>query len=253
MKRLSTGSRVRVLWRSLFIQAGFNPEGLQALGLLYSVQPALLELYPDGPERDAAFRRHLTTFNTHPYISAAIVGGILYYEQRIASGELPPESVARFKGALMGPLAAIGDGFFWLSLRPAVGAAAAAAVLLVDGWAAPMFLVLYNGVALTLRARFFSMGFRLGADLVNELAKARLPERGQQLRSIAAALCGVVGAASAAHLPATLGLPEKFEVPAAVGAFAFGGAAAILARFAGPTTLMYAAAALAVAMGAIVR
>ena len=31
-------------------------------------------------------RRHLVFFNTHPYVAAAIVGGVLYHEQRIARG-----------------------------------------------------------------------------------------------------------------------------------------------------------------------
>ena len=52
----------------------------------------------------------------------------------------------------MGPLAALGDGFFWLSLKPAVGALCAALVPVLGAWAAVLFLVLYNAVHLTLRA-----------------------------------------------------------------------------------------------------
>ncbi len=100
-------------------------------------------------------RRHLATFNTHPYISAAIVGGILHHEERVARGESSPEAVMHFKATLMGPLAALGDGFFWLSLRPAAGAVAAASAPWLGAWAALLGLLIYNGVAMTLRARFF--------------------------------------------------------------------------------------------------
>lgn len=249
MTGLSRSTRARVLWRSLFIQAGFNPEGLQTLGLFYTLAPALWELYPDQEGRRAAMQRHLTTFNTHPYISAAIVGGILFHEERIARGEAPPESVARFKSALMGPLAALGDGFFWLSLRPAAGAVSAALVPFIGAWAALVFLVLYNGVALTMRATFFRMGFARGDALVTEMARVRLPERGQRLRSLAAAVAGGVGAFVAARFGSHAG--GTYDVRVALGILGLGFAASGLVRRVPPVALLYGGAALALALGAL--
>lgn len=40
-RALNRWVRARVLFRSLFIQASFNPEGMQNLGLLYALYPAL--------------------------------------------------------------------------------------------------------------------------------------------------------------------------------------------------------------------
>jgi PTS system mannose-specific IID component len=202
---LSRAVLLRVFLRSLALQASWNPKGMQNLGLAYAVFPALEQLYPDKKALEAAVQRHLVFFNTHPYVAAAIVGGALYHEQRIARGEEPPDKVVAFKTALMGPLAALGDGFFWLSLKPAVGAVCAALVPVLHAWAALLFLILYNLVHFTLRARFYWMGLVLGDRLVEAVARANLPTRGARLRSVAAASAGGLAAWLAVDLGRTAG------------------------------------------------
>src|SRR5205823_3672469 len=162
----------------------------QNLGLAYALYPALKKLYPSPEAQSVAVKRHLVFFNTHPYVAAAILGGVLFHEVRIARGEESPERVTGFKAALMGPLAALGDGFFWLSLKPAVGAICAALVPLIAEWSAVLFLVLYNIVHITLRARLFFLGLRHGDRLVEQLARQGLPTKGARLRSVAAACAG---------------------------------------------------------------
>ncbi|MCP3139282.1 PTS system mannose/fructose/sorbose family transporter subunit IID [Pyxidicoccus xibeiensis] len=185
---------VRVFLRSLFLQASWNPKGMQNLGLAYAVFPALERLYPAGASREEAVRRHLVFFNTHPYVAAAIVGGVVYHEVRIARDEETPDKVVAFKAALMGPLAALGDGFFWLSLKPAAGAVSVALVPLLGVWAVPLFLVLYNLVHVLLRVRLYWLGLTLGDRLVEAVARANLPARGAKLRAVAALSAGGMAA-----------------------------------------------------------
>lgn len=184
----------RCFWRSLFLQAGFSTEGMQSLGLAYALSPALLALYPDAERRQAAFRRHLTLFNTHPYVAAGIVGGILFHEQRVASGEATAESVERFKASLMGPLAALGDGFFWLSLRPAVGAVSVVLVPLLGVWAVAFYVAVYNLVHLTARGWLFRAGLSSGDALVSRLKGWRLPVWSNRLRVVSAGAAGGLAA-----------------------------------------------------------
>ncbi len=184
----------RVFFRSFLLQASWNPQGMQNLGLAYAVYPALEQLYPDLERRAAAVRRHLAFFNTHPYLAAAMVGGVLFHEQRIARGQEGPEPVANFKAALMGPLAALGDGFFWLSLKPAAGALCAGLVPFLHAWAGVIFLAVYNAVHLPLRVRFYWLGLRLGDRVVDALAKQELPKRGAKLRALGAASAGALAA-----------------------------------------------------------
>lgn len=249
MRQLTPWTRWRVLGRSLFIQAGFNSQGLQSLGFLFALMPALRELYPGQDEQRVAVRRHLETFNTHPYVAAAIVGGTLALEERVAAGEELPEKVTAFKTSLMGPLAALGDAFFWHALRPAVGAVAAAYAPLAGAWAALFFLLAYNTVHFSFRARLFLLGYREGAGLVQSLARAHLPAWTQRLRSVAAACAGGLAAWLALELGA--GQPGALGPAVAVGCLAAGTAAyELVKRRVSPYAVLYAVALLALGAGA---
>ncbi|HZH02255.1 MAG TPA: PTS system mannose/fructose/sorbose family transporter subunit IID, partial [Myxococcaceae bacterium] len=238
-----------VFFRSMFLQAAWNPQGMQNLGLAYAVFPALAELYPGREAQNAALQRHLSFFNTHPYVAAAIIGGVLHHEVRIARGGEGPERVVAFKAALMGPLAALGDGFFWLSLRPAVGAVSAALVPLL-GWRAPvLFLVLYNVVHLGLRAWLYRLGLRAGDRLVSELARQNLPVRGTRLRVLTALSAG----GAAAWLAIGFGAQEggEWAVALSAGCLLLGAASyAAVSRASLRLGALYLAAALAVVAGA---
>jgi len=239
---------VRVFLRTFFLQAGFSLEAMQTLGLLYSLEPALRELYPDEAARTLAVRRHLVPFNTHPYVAAGLVGGILFHEARVARGLAQPEEAMRFRHTLMGPLAALGDGFFWRSLRPAVGALSAALVPFIHGWSAVVFVVAYNLVHLTLRLRLFWLGWTLGDGLVARVSAVRLPTWSTRLRTVAAAACGGLGAWLAVTFGRQVGGADTLGLT--VGALACGVATlALVERGAKPLWLMYGLAAAAMVAG----
>lgn len=254
---LSARALRRVFLRSLFLQAAWNPKGMQNLGFAYAIYPALEELYPEPQALAQATERHLCCFNSHPYFAASIVGGAVHHEEKIARGEEPPEAVTVFKQSLMGPLAALGDGFFWLSLRPACGALSALLALVLvfsgrPGLAVPasvgLYLVSYNAVHLALRARLFLGGYRLGDGVVPLIAASRVPRFGQPLRVLTAVGAGAAGGFAALTLPAVRG-PAPL---AALGATTlFAGACALLARGLSPYVLAYAAAAMALCFGLV--
>lgn len=238
-----------VFFRSFFIQAGFSPAALQTLGLLYALEPALKALYPDEAERAKAVNRHLSPFNTHPYAATAILGGIVFHEARIARGEEPPEAVLRFKRTLMGPLAALGDGFFWLSLRPAAGAFAAALVPFISIWAPVVFFVLYNAVHLTARGRLFWLAVREGEGIVARLHSAHVPLWGNRLRSVAAVCAGGLGAWFAVRFgtqATELASPVLALLCVGIGI----GALVMVERRRHPLVMLYVLAAVAIAAGA---
>lgn len=246
---LSTATLLRVLLRSLLLQASWNPQGMQNLGLAYALFPALKAIHRDPQELEAAVRRHLSFFNTHPYVAAAILGGVLHHEKKIARGEEAPDRVLAFKAALMGPLAALGDGFFWLSLKPAVGAFCAALVPVLHAWAAVLFLLLYNAVHFTFRWRMFRIGLEQGDRLVESVGKANLPRRGARLRAIAAASAGAL----AAWLAIVFGRNEQAPLaPLLAGGCLAVGAASywLVGKRSSKYAALYLAAALAVAAGA---
>ena len=49
--------------------------------------PAIKKLYPDKDDQIAALKRHLEFYNTHPYVSAPVIGVTLALEEGRANGE----------------------------------------------------------------------------------------------------------------------------------------------------------------------
>jgi PTS system mannose-specific IID component len=181
----------RCFWRSLFLQAAWNRRGMQNLGFAYAIGPALAVLYPEPARRRAAVARHLGFFNCHPYAAAAVLGGAIHHEERVAAGSEPEGAAVSYKATLQGPLAAIGDGFFWTALRPFFGALAALLAALF-GWPGVVAsLSIYNAIHLTLRMGLFRAGYRQGDAVVGAVARLSLPVMADRLRLGGAALCGV--------------------------------------------------------------
>lgn len=245
---LPTPTLLRIGVRTLFIQAGFSPEAMQTLGLLYALEPAWPRLYPDAAQRAEAVQRHLVPFNTHPYAAAAIVGGILHYEAKLARGEGSADDVVRFKRTLMGPLAALGDGFFWLSLRPATGALGAALVPWLGAWAPLVFLLTYNLVHLVTRGWLFVTGYRHGSAVVARLAELKVPMWSNRLRGLAAAAAAGLGVWLSLRFGdlggSTPTLGVAWLVLGMVGVW-------LMERKVPPLALLYGAAALATVAGAL--
>lgn len=202
-----------VFVRSFLLQAGFNPRAMQGLGWAYALYPALGSLYPDGEARQAAVRRHFGHFNTHPYFAAAILGGSVRIEERVASGLAPADAAVTFRQALASPLAAIGDAFFWNALRPACALLAALTAPTLGVWAIAVFLGLYNTVHLAVRGWLFAIGYRDAERLVEVVGRARFPVGTLLLRRAAAALAG----AAAAQLALVAGRQSGTAAFVAVG------------------------------------
>jgi PTS system mannose-specific IID component len=205
-RHVSKPTLARVFFRALFIQASWNPRGMQNLGFASAMAPALAELHPERLARIAATRRHLELFNCHPYAAAAIVGGAVRLEEEVASGTATPQEVSSFKSSLASPFAALGDGFFWLALRPAAALLAALAQPYLGLFCVPLFLVVYDSVHLGVRGWLFAAGYEKGAGIIEILSRVHIPAATRALKTIAAILAGALAArgvllASAPHRP----------------------------------------------------
>jgi len=247
LHRVPRATLLRVFWRCLFLQASWNRRGMQNLGFAFAIDPALRRLYPDRAERLEALRRHLGFFNCHPYMASAIVGGAIHHEERVAAGLEPRDGPLHYKSTLQGPLAALGDAFFWTALRPFAGALAAAGALLVGWPAIAVAVVLYNAVHLTLRAGLFQAGYAGGDAVVARIGALNLQGLADRLRAGGAALCGVAAAAVVLSAERAAGLAGAIlaAVSAVVGYL-------VLARGAGLVPITYAAVIAAVSAAAVV-
>ncbi len=215
----------RCFARGLLLQAAWNRRGMQNLGFAFAIDPALRALYPEPARRAEALARHLAFFNCHPYTAAAILGGAIHHEERVAAGDEPPAAPTAYKTMLQGPLAAIGDGFFWTALRPFFGALSVLLAVLVGWPALVLTVVAYNAIHLALRVGLFRAGYREGDAVVSSVARLSLPAAAERLRVAGAALCGLCVAALALR---AYGLPRMGA--ATISALAAAAGYAVLGR-----------------------
>lgn len=179
----------RVLMRSFALQASWNFERLQSLGVLYALGPALRRLF-QGEELTRAYRRHMEYFNSHPFLASPILGAILALEESKARGEESYLEVQEFKGMVMAPYAAMGDAFFWGGLRPLCAGIALFFAARESLWAPLVFLLLFNLPHLMFRVAGFLKGYFRGLRVVESIQRHRLPDLAIRLKETTVVLLG---------------------------------------------------------------
>lgn len=199
-ERPSAADRRRVALRSTLLQAGWNYETLQGLGFGWALGPGLERLYPDPKRRAERLAAHLGVFNSNPYLSTLGLGVALRIETEVARGTPGAERrLGRLLRALRGTLGSIGDHLFWARWRPALGILACALALgPVGPWAAALFLLAWNGLAQSVRARGVDAGFAAGAGVARVLQAPLWRRAASVARIVGAVGAGVAFGAGAA-------------------------------------------------------
>jgi len=193
---------------------------MQGLGFAYAVSPlARAEGEHGRTEASALLARHLQRFNTHPYLAAPLMGSVVRLET-----ENSPSEAADLKSALMGPYAAIGDSFFWSSLRPLSGVAAVCLAFKGLLLAPLLFLALYSPSHLWVRVRGFMTGWQQGKNGIEFIRRLDLPEKSRWTRWCSTVLLGI-----AAFLAATTEPSQTLFQPSVLGHV--GGLLVVLASF----------------------
>lgn len=174
--KLRPADWVRVYFRSFFLQGLWTDQRGQSLGCVFTLWPVLTRFYPEAEKRARPACEHAEFFSTHPYTAGVVLGMVAGMEADHATrGKPTREEILSARKVMAGPLAAMGEAFFWSTWRPfCLVAAVGAALLLPVGRGLPLlFFVLYNGFHLYARAKGLSLGFRSRADIVSHLSGFR--------------------------------------------------------------------------------
>ncbi|MDU2481122.1 MAG: PTS system mannose/fructose/sorbose family transporter subunit IID [Klebsiella sp.] len=108
----------RVFWRSFQMEFSWNYERQMNLAFVYALIPVLKKLYPRKEELARALKRHLVFFNTTPHIVTLLLGITTAMEEKNSQQKnMDATAIDNVKASLMGPLAGLGDSFFWGTLR----------------------------------------------------------------------------------------------------------------------------------------
>ena len=173
--------------RSFFLQAAWNYMRFQNIGLAFVMLPVLKRIYKeDKDELPSVLVRYLENFNTHPVMASFCYGALAKQEEILAQENSLPRYTEKItlwkeiKRSLSITTASIGDRFFWGALKPftlliaillwlcmgvnlfevnETGMASYVQVFM----AAALAFVLFNSIALWVRWKGLSLGYRYNA------------------------------------------------------------------------------------------
>lgn len=205
---------LQVLSRSFFLQASWNYEQMQSLGLIYALNPAFRRYY-SGAALLAAYRRHLEYFNTHPYLATTVMGAVLKLEEQVQQGIDPGFTVSEFKSAMVAPCAAMGDSFFWGAMRPFAAVVALLFAFHGSLWGPVFFIVLFNLPQFWFRVQGLIKGYGGGVRVVSTLQRWHLSDKAIYLKQVLVLLLGFFAAAIGAAATDKMGSGIAWGVCAA--------------------------------------
>lgn len=169
--KLSKKDRLSVAWRHQFLQGSWNYERMQNGGWCYSIIPAIKKLYSNKDDRIAALKRHMEFYNTHPYVSAPVMGVTLALEEERANGApVDDAAIQGVKVGMMGPLAGVGDPVFWFTLRPILGALGASLALSGNIIGPLLFFVVWNVIRWVFIWYTQEFGYKVGTSIAQDLS-----------------------------------------------------------------------------------
>ncbi len=217
---IGSGDLLRVFWRSLLLQASWSYDAMQALGFSYALLPVLKKLYPDRAEFEARLRLHMEYFNTQPYLASFLLGAVVGLEEDRATGRASSGTdAAGLKAALMAPLGALGDSFFWGALKPLAAVIAVALVMAGVWWAPLLFLALYNLWHVGLRLSIVFWGYHSRGDAMALMERYSFTKSARLFKASSLSVLGGILATISGWRPEfapTLPLPGPVQAMAAL-------------------------------------
>ena len=171
---LSRRLQVALFLRSLSLQASWNNQRMQNLGLLWIMLP-WLRRQARAVNRDRVFcRRYFGFFNTNPYFANFLIGGLVRLEDDQAAGHpMPPGMADTFRDSVGRALASLGDQLFWLGLRPTLVMLVSLAGLMGKIHLVLAFVCIFAVGQLLLRWLSLRQGYELGLDIADLLFDSR--------------------------------------------------------------------------------
>lgn len=171
-------------FRSFFAAAVFNFRGLQNIGLLFVMEPALAYIYKDKEALLQARERYMWHFNTHPLWVPLLVGMFINLEQSVCRDKLPSQGMVAFKNTACYTLSAIGDSVFSGSLIPLWGLIMCC--LLVQGlWGVALAVAVIAFLAIQIfRVVTFTAGLKYGLVVMEKLRKFDIMLWGDRIKVI---------------------------------------------------------------------
>ena len=174
-----------ILWRSFFIQGAWNFKGMQNIGFTNAILPGFK--YADPGNLPRIIKRYISFFNTQPYMAPTIIAVHLHFHELGKE-----EMVEKINTSLSGSLAAIGDTFFWATLKPLMGLIFLLSIMINQLWGLFIALTLYNCAHLWIMLWGFFQGYRYGSDGALAIGHLLSVDLSKLISLMIPFLCGMV-------------------------------------------------------------
>ncbi len=163
--RIGISRILKLFFTNLFLQCSWSFYSTQTPGFLLNTTIGL-----DKIHRERLLQKFRIFFNTHPYLSGYIIGAVI----RACESNEDPEDISKHIMIGQSAFASTGDALFWETVRPAL-LILAVILGIKAGIVGPLvFLIVYNIIHLYHRIRGFSVGYRLGWDVIYVLKEKQI-------------------------------------------------------------------------------
>ncbi|WP_370297374.1 PTS system mannose/fructose/sorbose family transporter subunit IID [Rossellomorea marisflavi] len=166
-----------LFWRQNFLMFGINYTRMQGISYGWVMQPLLKKIYKnDEEEYFESLKRNTAFFNTTPQMAPFIMGLTLSMEEEKSKNkeEFDADSINAVKVGLMGPLAGIGDSFFFGTLR-VIATGIALGFSQAGNLLGPLlFLLFYNIPGFAVRYYGSVFGYKLGSKYIQKAMESGL-------------------------------------------------------------------------------
>lgn len=185
-----------LFWGSFLLEASYNYERQQALGFAVGFWPVIKRFYHIKDEQAKALVRHMAIYNTTPHVSGVIAGVAAAMEKEASVNKnFDLNTINNVKVGLMGPLAGIGDSFFWGTFRIIASGIGIALASQGNPLAPVIFLLVFNVPHILIRYFGTLYGYMFGTSLMINMKDSGLIKNISKAASIVGLV--VIGGMSA--------------------------------------------------------
>lgn len=194
-KILNKKDITKMFWRSIPYEHSWNYERMGNVGFTWALLPILKKLYPQKKDLSVAMKRHLELYNVTPYIVTLPLGiAAAMEETNVTDPTFDEKSISGVKLALMGPLAGIGDAFFWGTLRILATGIGTSLALKGNILGPILFFLVFNIPHYLMRYYGSFLGYGLGSNVITQVQSSGIMDTVTKYASIIGMM--VVGAMS---------------------------------------------------------
>ena len=167
-----------IFFKSFGLEGPFIYSRLQAIGWCRSMLPAIEKIYDTDEERCAAINRHLEFMNTNPEFSTFIMGISASMEEQNAQDEnFDTASISNVKAGLMGPIAGIGDSFWWGIVKTVASGIGCQFAMEGNVLGPILFLLVFNIPHWAIRYILGQKGYELGHKILDAMTENGIIEK----------------------------------------------------------------------------